>query len=477
MKKVLIFAALALVFMTSCGNADSSINITESIIPQTTVSAVTDTVSSERTETVSAAASKSETLSEASDSVSVTAANLSETATVTEPVSTTGVTVTTAAATTTTAQKVTTAVTATVPKPVSTTAATTKRPAEYDGKSAEEILQTMSLEEKVGQLFIVRPQALGGSNTKLDSAKQTGLERYHVGGVCMFANNISTPQQITEYISSLQGASDIPLFIAVDEEGGRVARIANDADFKVKKYESMQAIGATGDTSKAYEAGQTIGGYLKKYGFNLDFAPVADVNTNPHNIVIGDRAFGSDPQLVSDMIKSAIRGFHSKGIMTCVKHFPGHGDTYGDTHQSSVYVNKTWEQLKECELIPFIGGIDAGTDMIMIAHINTPNITTDGLPASLSEQLIEGKLRGELGFGGVIITDSLEMNAITSLYSSDRSAVMAIKAGADIVLMPENLDKAYNGVMSAVKSGEISQQRLDESVLRILKLKQKYGII
>lgn len=477
MKKVILFAALASMLLSSCGNMDSSIYITESTASQTTVSTVTDVISSEQTVTAPGVQSDSGTLSTASASVSETATGTSATTTAAETAGTT-VTSFTTTATATTTKKATATVTITAaPKPTSTTTTTTRCPDEYDGKTAKEILQLMSLEEKVGQLFIVRPQALGGSNTKFDGAKQTGLERYHVGGVCMFANNISTPKQITEYISRLQGASDIPLFIAVDEEGGRVARIANDADFNVKKYASMQAIGSTGDTSKAYDVGQTIGAYLKKYGFNLDFAPVADVNTNPQNIVIGDRAFGSDPQLVSDMIKSAITGFHSKGVMTCVKHFPGHGDTYGDTHMSSVYVNKTWEELKECELIPFIGGIDAGTDMIMIAHINTPNITTDGLPASLSEQLIEGKLRGELGFEGVIITDSLEMKAITSLYGSDKSAVMAIKAGADIVLMPEDLGKAYNGVLSAVKSGEISQQRLDESVLRILNLKQKYGII
>ena len=335
----------------------------------------------------------------------------------------------------------------------------------------------MTLEEKVGQLFVVRPEKLGGSATQCDSGDKNGLSKYHVGGVCMFSNNIQSSSQIKSFINGLQSASEIPLFIAVDEEGGRVARIANSAGFAVKKFASMLSVGNTGDTSQAYNVGETIGAYLKTYGFNVDLAPVADVNTNPQNVVIGDRAFGSDPSRVSQMVASAVKGFHSKGMICCLKHFPGHGDTKEDTHKQSVTVYKTWEQLKNCEMLPFAGGINAGADMVMTAHINVPNITSDGLPASLSYELITGKLRGEMGFGGVVVTDSLEMEALRRQYGDAKSAVMAVKAGVDIVLMPNDLGTAYNAVLNAVKSGEITQERLDESVRRILNLKRKYGII
>ena len=335
----------------------------------------------------------------------------------------------------------------------------------------------MTIEEKVGQLFVVRPEKLGGSALQCDSGDKNGISKYHVGGVCMFGQNIQSPSQIKSFINGLQSAGEIPLFIAVDEEGGRVARIANCAGFAVKKFASMLSVGNTGDTSQAYNVGETIGEYLKTYGFNVDLAPVADVNTNPQNVVIGDRAFGSDPTKVAQMVASAVKGFHSKGMICCLKHFPGHGDTTEDTHKQSVTVYKTWEKLKGCEMLPFAGGINAGADMVMTAHINVPNVTSDGLPASLSYELVTGKLRGEMGFDGVVITDSLEMEALRKQYGDAKSSVLAVKAGADILLMPEDIGVAYNAVLSAVKSGEITQERLDESVRRILNLKRKYGII
>lgn len=354
---------------------------------------------------------------------------------------------------------------------------------------AEKLLDSMTLEEKIGQLFIIRPDALQPNLTpdqindttkfgviEMDDKMQERLKQYNIGGVALFGKNISSPAQLTAFIKELKQQSNIPLFIGIDEEGGSVSRIANSSSFDVPKFVSMQKIGETGDTANAKNVGMTIGTYLKQYGFNLDFAPVADTNTNPENIVIGNRSFGNDPKLVAKMVSADISGLHEAGIMSCIKHFPGHGDTKGDTHDGFVSIDKTWDELLQCELIPFIDSLDS-TDMVMISHITTPNISTDMLPASLSNEIITEKLRGELVYQGVVITDSMAMGAITKEYSSSESTVKAITAGADIILMPEDFVVAYNGVYAAVKDGTISKARIDESVLRILNLKDSYGLL
>lgn len=359
---------------------------------------------------------------------------------------------------------------------------------------AERILAGMTLEEKIGQLFIVRPEALwpgqyaegfdpetldqqpGYSLTELTDEMRQGLAACPVGGVAIFGQNLESSEQLARFIADLQSASRTPLFMAVDEEGGPVARLANSGKFDVPQVGAMGDVGATGDPQKAYDAGATIGAYVSEHGFNLDFAPVADVNTNPENIVIGNRAFGSDPALVAQMVPQALAGLHSAGVMGCVKHFPGHGDTKDDTHDGYVSVEKSWDEMLSCEMVPFIAALDAA-DMVMMAHITAPNVTDDGLPASLSREMIEGKLRGELGYEGVVITDACEMGAVADNYPSGEAAVLAIQAGADIVLMPANLQEACLAVRDAVQSGEIPAERLDESVLRILRLKERYVLL
>lgn len=370
-----------------------------------------------------------------------------------------------------------------------TTAQTSVSLPPKSSSKAEQLVESMSLEEKIGQLFMIRPDSLridlsekqisnpsGYGVTKLDSQMIESLQQYHIGGVAIFKKNIVSPEQLSDFIDEMKQHSEIPLFIGIDEEGGSVARIANTQGFHVKKYTSMQAIGLTKDRQKAQDVGFTIGSYLRQYGFNLDFAPVADVNTNPENIVIGNRSFGSDPQLVAEMVSAAIDGFHEVDVMTCIKHFPGHGDTKGDTHKGFVSTKKTWEELRQSELIPFVNAFKH-TDMVMISHITAPNVTSDGLPSSLSHEMIEGKLRKELQYSGVVITDSMEMGAIAQAYTSAGSAVKSILGGVDIILMPENFKEAYIGVYDAVKSGIISEKRIDESVLRILSLKEKYGLL
>ncbi len=348
----------------------------------------------------------------------------------------------------------------------------------------------MNLDEKIGQLLLVQPEALfvdlspeqtntvhWAEVTEFHPQMADAFEKYPVGGVILFGNNTQSPSQVKSLIEALQQNSKIPLFMAVDEEGGNVARIANSPGFDVEKFESMGAVGQGGDPRNAMEAGFVIGSYLKDYAFNLNFAPVADVNTNPHNIVIGNRSFGSDPNVVAQMVAAGIKGLHKAGVMSCIKHFPGHGDTKEDTHRGFVSIEKNWDELKERELIPFEAGIAAGTDMIMLSHITAERITSDGLPSSLSHEMIERKLRKELDYDGVIITDSMSMKAITDHYSSGEAAVLAISAGADIVLMPENFTEAFDSLHEAVGSGTLSEARLDRSVLRILSLKEKYGLL
>lgn len=346
----------------------------------------------------------------------------------------------------------------------------------------QELLDSMPLHEKVGQLFIVCPDALdsdanASEATALSESMRQFLADYPVGGVVFFRKNILEPSQITSFLQDLQYTSKIPLFTAVDEEGGLVARLARNPAFDLPQYSSMGDIGNTGDPSKASEVGRTIGGYLAKYGFNLDFAPDADVNTNPRNPVIGTRAFSSDPEIAARMVAAAVQGFHDSGTICCIKHFPGHGDTAEDSHYGCATTSKTWEEMQQCELLPFVGGIEAGADMVMVGSITAPNVTDDSLPASLSYEMITERLRKEMGYSGIVITDSMTMGAITQYYSSGEAACKAVEAGADIILMPEDLVEAYDAVEQAVLDGEIREERLNESVLRILQLKERYGLL
>ena len=363
------------------------------------------------------------------------------------------------------------------------TSTQTKDVPRFSSMSAEEILGEMTTEEKVAQLFIIRPDALDLSisaeeansvydngHAELSLEMKETMAKYPVGGYIIFSKNIEGKDQLKKLTSDLASLSEIPPIIAVDEEGGRVARLAKVEGLEIKNTEPMGSIGLTGDGEQAYDAGAYIGSYLKEYGFTLDFAPIADVNTNSQNIVIGDRSFGSDPLLVSEMDNAFLNGLHSQGIKGCLKHFPGHGDTKGDTHTDYVSVEKTWEELKTCELLPFIQNFP-DADMIMLSHITMTNATSDDLPASLSKELISQKLKGELGYKGIVITDALNMGAIEKHYGAEEAAVMAFEAGNDILLMPSDFVSSYNGILKAVESGRISEEMINETVLRILRFK------
>ena len=358
----------------------------------------------------------------------------------------------------------------------------------------EALLQKMTLREKVGQLFYVRPECLdttihfnrsGGIDQSVDDLTKIKLqavnemmrkvnEKYPVGGIILYAHNIEDEAQLARFIPEIRALKGSPL-LCIDEEGGRVARIGRNSNFKVKTYESMGAIGATGDPRNAYECGNTIGTYLHRYGFDIDFAPVADVNTNPENIVIGARAFSDKPEIAAPMVTNYLQGLKDAGITGCIKHFPGHGDTKADTHFGYAQSLKTWEQMKDCEMITFKAGIAWGTQLIMTAHIATPNVTGSDIPATMSSVILQDKLRGELGYQNIIITDAMEMGAITKQYTNAEAAVGTLQAGADIVLGPQNFVEAFDAVVKAVEVGRLSEQRIDQSVRRVLKLKKQIG--
>lgn len=262
-------------------------------------------------------------------------------------------------------------------------------------------------------------------------------------------------------------------FFSVDEEGGVVARIGNNPNFGVDQFGPMWDIGQSQDSQQAYDVGKTIGTYLHDYGFNMDMAPDADVLSNLNNTVIGTRSFGSDPQFVSQMVHAEVEGFQSTHVEPVIKHFPGHGGTLGDTHEGFAYTDKSLDQLKECELIPFQNEINQGIQMIMVSHISVPNVLGDNTPSSLSSVMVQDLLRDQMHFDGIVITDGLDMGAIVNAYDSATAAVMAIQAGDDILLMPENFSLAYQGVLDAVNQGVISKDRIETSVRRILRYKYR----
>lgn len=352
-------------------------------------------------------------------------------------------------------------------------------------------MKTMTLREKVGQLFMIRPDALEGrfGPAELEDNSITGTTRvsdemretyaqYPCGGFALFRKNILSPSQLHLFTEKLHGLNALAPMLGIDEEGGRIARIANHpTNFGVKKFPPMGQIAASGDDTAAFEAGLTIGQYLKAYGLDIDFAPVADVNTNPRNPVIGDRAFGDDPEVAAGMVQAVIRGLHEGGTASCIKHFPGHGDTATDTHTGYAETKKTWEEISACEMVPFRAGIAAGTDFVMTAHIAAPSVTGTDEPSTMSYTVLTEKLRGELGFEGLIVTDALSMGAIREKYSSSEACIRCIQAGVDILLMPYDYFEAFDGVVKAVESGMIPESRIDESVYRILKFKmEKMGV-
>ena len=340
------------------------------------------------------------------------------------------------------------------------------------------LMDSLTLEQKVGQLFIAAPeQLLDGDDaiTSVTDELAEALKTYPLGGIILFAQNIREPEQLTALNAALAEASAVAPFLSVDEEGGLVARLGRNTAFDLPTYENAAAVAASGDPEAVRNMGRTIGGYLAKYGFNLDFAPVADVNTNPNNPVIGTRAFSSDPEVVATMAAAFADGLREQGVCATFKHFPGHGDTDQDSHSGLAISWRGREQQTDCEWIPFRQA--TARDFIMIAHVALPEVTGDMTPSTLSRQVVSGILREELGFDGLIITDAMNMGAIVENYGSSEAAIAALEAGCDIVLMPNNVPEAFQAVIDAINSGKFTEAWLDETVRRILNFKQAHNIL
>ncbi|WP_131743061.1 glycoside hydrolase family 3 protein [Actinomadura roseirufa] len=321
----------------------------------------------------------------------------------------------------------------------------------------------MSLAEKVGQLFVPT------FSSRADAI--AAIRRYHVGGLIYFPGNMTSPRATAAQSNALQKASKVPLLLGVDEEQGLVSRTPF-----ITRFPGNMALGATGRPADARAAAQVTGAELRAVGINQDFAPVADVNVNPRNPVIGTRSFGADPARVSAMLAEAIRGYQAAGVAATAKHFPGHGDTATDSHTGLPVIThsrRTWERL---DAPPFRAAVAAGVDMIMTAHIVVPGLDRSGGPSTLSRTVLTGLLRGALGYRGVIVTDSLEMAGARRRFGDAEVPVRAIAAGADQLLMPPSLPRAYAAVLAAVRTGRIPVRRLDESVARVILLKQRRGL-
>ena len=364
---------------------------------------------------------------------------------------------------------VTPAKTAPAPEPPAETETAAPEPTP---DAAGQLLAEMTLREKLCQLLVVQPQALTGAKTvtAVDDALLDALEEYPVGGFLLAGEHIRTADQLAAFTRDLARA-DQGALLAVDEEGGRVARLMNAVG--TTKLKSMYSYKNEG-TRTAYKNAWILAQDLGSFGFNTDFAPVADVWTVKGNAAIGDRAYSDDYDEAAELIASAVKGFHDGGAICCLKHFPGHGSTATDSHEETAIVNKDLETLREEDLKPFVSGIEAGADLVMIGHITVPEL--DDAPASMSRRITTELLREELGFEGVIITDGLQMKAAGG-GSDGLKALRCLDAGADLLLEITDLEGTVAALEQAVADGRLTEARIDESVLRILRLKLAHGLL
>ncbi|WP_163538213.1 beta-N-acetylhexosaminidase [Gracilibacillus sp. YIM 98692] len=330
----------------------------------------------------------------------------------------------------------------------------------------------MSLDEKIGQMIFS-----GVDGTEMTDETKSIIKKYHVGGIILFANNIVSKTQTVDFLNDMKAVNadnPYPLLLGVDEEGSNVTRMPDG----VKSLPTSGSLGKLNDPDVSFHVGTILAEQLQAFGFNLDFAPVLDVNSNPNNPVIGDRSFGDNPDIVTKLGIQTMKGIQDKGIISVIKHFPGHGDTDKDSHLELPKVDKSYEELSQLELVPFQKAISENADVSMIAHILLPQIDAN-YPASMSKEVITGILREDYDFDGVVITDDLTMDAITDHYSVANAAVQTVKAGGDILLVAHDPDltaTVFDKLKAAVENGEISEDRIDESVERITDLKAKYQL-
>lgn len=350
---------------------------------------------------------------------------------------------------------------------------TPRTSAEVRKDAAQTLLDSMTTQEKICQLLIVHPEALtgGGTVTGMTDSLAAALREYPVGGVLLSAGNMTSGEQLAALTAALSNGCKTAPLISVDEEGGRVARLMNTVG--TTKLGSMYSYRAQG-TQGAHDNAQTIARDIAAYGFNTDFAPVADVWTNKRSNAIGDRAYSDDYDEAAELVAAAVKGFHDGGVICCLKHFPGHGSTETDSHNGAATVDKTLPQLRQEDLKPFVSGIAAGADMVMVGHLTVP--TMDDVPASVSRKIVTNLLRYDLGFRGVIVTDGLQMQALAQ-YTDGEKAVLALAAGNDMLLEISDVPGTVAAIEKALADGTLSRAALDESVLRILQLKLAHGIV
>ena len=339
----------------------------------------------------------------------------------------------------------------------------------------KEALAAMTDEEKVGQLLIA-----GFYETQAGEEARSYIQDCHVGGLILYGRNVESAQQLTDLTNGLKvlAGDGIPLFLSTDQEGGMVERMPSEIHRLPNAYRFGQIVHPEARMDACFTLGQTLAAECAAFGLNMDFAPVMDIWSNPDNTVIGERAFGSDAGTVTGAANETALGILGGGVIPVAKHFPGHGDTDTDSHVGLPVVDKTREELLEMELLPFQAAIDAGAPAVMVGHILMTQIDPDK-PATLSSEVVTGLLREELGFDGVVFTDDLTMGAITQNYGLGEAAVLAVEAGCDVLLVCHeagSVDEVYAALLDAVDTGRITADRLDQSVRRILTLKQNYGL-
>lgn len=341
-----------------------------------------------------------------------------------------------------------------------------------------QIIANMTLREKIAQMCFVKPEALSGTDAAVTAAGEdvkAAFDKTPVGGVILMGQNLQSSSQTKALCAALQSFSEsrlgLPVFIGVDEEGGDVARVSGSGNFGIGAVPRMATVGASGDPAQARGWGHTVGEYLKDLGFNLDFAPDADVLSNPANTVVKTRSFGTNGDLVALMAHAFAEGLQEEGVRACYKHFPGHGATAEDSHEGFAVSYRTKDELWENDLIPFADAVSGNIPFIMSGHISLPNASGKDLPASLNYEILTGLLRSEMRYNGIIITDSLNMGAITQRFSAAEVAVLAVQAGNDMLLIADDLDSYVTALENAVRGGEIGEDRINESVFRILREK------
>ena len=349
---------------------------------------------------------------------------------------------------------------------------------EYIAQKLKNNIRQLESAVKKMQAYVQIQGANVNTATVAGETTKKALEQYPVGGIVYFAKNLEDREQTVALLENTQSYAKIPLFLGVDEEGGTVSRVGSNPDMGVPSVGDMRSLGKQQDPAAAYAAGQDIGGSLHALGFNLDFAPVADVAQGADS-VIGSRSFGSDPELCASLAGVIVKSLRAEGIVSCLKHFPGYGSATVDDHNGTSIVEKTLSELEGCDLVPFqsIIASEGSVPFVMVSHLSYPNVTGSDTPADLSASIVTDILRDKLDYQNVIITDSHSMASITDHYSAGDAAVKALAAGCDMILMPSDLQAAFDAVKAAVADGTLSQARIDESVLRILTVKAEYGII